>query len=305
MSVFRSIGIFLLPSLAAAQLSLTIATEQPTITSDEDFVVTATVSNPTGEDSFVDFGDRDSDYAIDLRDFAGAKVPESAYSRRLKHRVFAGSTRMVPFPSKATRSVQIDIEKFFDVPGPGVYTVQLSITDLRSNLLVVTVIPGSPAVAVRSSATPVSGAAVIGSSGAAKSNFSLKIDVDRSAVYVGKGIPVYAALRSAINVTIPSFSSGDSRLGIDVRGESRQPVAESERGRLRRASEARDLEIAPRISLSPRGPLTGQVDIAEYVDMSAPGNYSVQLYWTVPADLGGGEIRSNMLQITILPRGSK
>ena len=62
MKTFGVIALFLIPGLAAAQYTLAISTQHPAIQIDDDFIVSATVSNFSDEPGWIDFGDRDSDY---------------------------------------------------------------------------------------------------------------------------------------------------------------------------------------------------------------------------------------------------
>jgi len=295
---------FLIPSLAAAQLSLNIASDHPVIAMDEDFEVSATVSNVAGRQIWIAFGDYDTDYEIDLRDAAGNKVPESAYSRRLKSGITLGSTRLVPFPSDGVRSEKIDVAKFFDLPGPGAYTVQFSRLDLHSNVLVFTVLPGI-AHGDERAAKSVAPIAAIASSGAAGEKFSLRIEVDRSSVVTGKEIPVYTALTnlSAGKISMRAPDWIDSAAGFDLRDGDGNPVRETDYSRLRKSTQTPTADTGYRMTLTPNFRLQGQVDIAKYADLSAPGTYFLQFYWKAPAEVGGGEVRSNVLQITVRPKG--
>jgi hypothetical protein len=299
-------SLVLVPGLAAAQLSLRIAADHPIIAVDEDFEVTATVSNVSGLQGWIDFGDYDTDYEIDLRDAAGKNVPESAYSRRLKSSIIIGGARLVQFPPDGVRSEKIDIAKFFDLPGPGAYTVQLSRLDLHSNVLIVTVLPGITQADGRS-AKPVAPIAAIPSSGAGGENFRLHIEVDRVSVVAGKEIPVYTVLTNLSDgkVSIPVPYWVDSNAGIEVRNADGGTVADTDYSRLKKKAQAQQGEAVHRRTLTAKMQLQGRVDIAQYVDLSAPGIYFVQLFWKVPADLGGGEVRSNVVQITVRPKGSR
>lgn len=68
---------------------------------DDDFIVEATLTNPSDSQTMIDFAYAEEDYEIDLRDSSGIRVPESAYGRRAHSFGSVGSTRMVPFlPTK-------------------------------------------------------------------------------------------------------------------------------------------------------------------------------------------------------------
>jgi hypothetical protein len=306
MKAFRSLTMFLIPGLAAAQLSLKIATEHPIIAVDEDFEVTATVSNVAGRQLWIDFGDYEDDYKIDLRDTSGNKVAESAYTRRLRNSIKIGGTRLIQFPPDGVRSEKIDLAKFFDIPGPGTYTVEFSRLDMHSNVLIFTVLPGS-AHAGGPVTRQVSPAIVLASSGTAGGHFSLAIDVDRANVVAGKEIPVYTLLTNLSdgNVNIPVPHWVGSSAGIDVRDGEGNAVGETELSQFRKKVRAEQGETVHRRTMTGKMQLQSSFDIAQCANLTAPGTYFVQLYWKVPDDLGGGEVRSNTLQITVRPKGSR
>lgn len=132
------------------------------------------------------------------------------------------------------------------------------------------------------------------------------IEVDRSTVLVGKEIPIYTRLANLSGTTIyvPVTTTGLA-FGLDVRDAAGRPVAETEPGRERKDNAIRAQDTPDRFKMIPKFRVAGSVDLSNYLDMTSPGTYSVQLYWPVPEDFGGGEIRSNVLRITVRARNTQ
>jgi hypothetical protein len=53
-------------------------------------------------------------------------------------------------------------------------------------------------------------------------------------------------------------------------------------------------------SISPKFTVVGTLDLQYYVELSKPGTYAIQLWRKLPDSLGGGEIRSNVLALTVV-----
>jgi hypothetical protein len=55
------------------------------------------------------------------------------------------------------------------------------------------------------------------------------------------------------------------------------------------------------VQLKPNGSTTGTISVSMFSDLSRPGEYSVQVGWREPKELGGVELKSNRVKITVLP----
>jgi len=287
-----------------AGYTLNIATAEPVVKVHDDIFITATVTNPSDEPEWIDFGESANDYNIDVRDGTGNFVPESAYRRRLTRSVFTGG-RMLPMPPHKTVTASVDITKYFDFPeSPGTYAIQLSRHDLRSNVLIITVIPTLAANDLETFPEGTVALQPAASSGAAQKDFSLEIEVDRSMVFSGQTIPVYAFLinKSSRNISIPAPNSLDSEYGIEVRNAEGETMPATRAGRARKNAVAVIGDHKAQFLMLPGLHLSGEVDITRYVDLRPQGTCFVQLRWDVPEALGGGEIRSNVLKLSIRGR---
>jgi hypothetical protein len=203
-------------------------------------------------------------------------------------------------------STTIDIAKFVEIPSAGTYAVQLQTEpylgagSVTSNVITITVLSPYKTGPDR---RPNDGGNEVPSSGPLKDSFGLHIEADRAAALQGREIPVYAFLKntSAHEITIPSPNSWDSDYGVDVRDEKGAAKPETLARRERNKAAARIGGRTPQILTVPGSTFSGELDISQRVEMTAPGTYKIQLWWAVPQELGGGEIRSNVISIELLP----
>jgi hypothetical protein len=54
------------------------------------------------------------------------------------------------------------------------------------------------------------------------------------------------------------------------------------------------------VQLKPNESTTGTIPVSMFSDMSLPGEYSVQLGWREPKELGGVVVKSNTVKITVV-----
>jgi hypothetical protein len=55
------------------------------------------------------------------------------------------------------------------------------------------------------------------------------------------------------------------------------------------------------VPVKPNESLTATISVSMFSDMSRPGAYSVQVAWREPRELGGVLLKSNTVQITVVP----
>ena len=300
---------------AELPLSLTISAENTIVHADE-VNVTASLANMTDQAILLQGGGADVNYLLDVTDGTGKPAPESAYARRLKHSVrIVGHT--TPLGAGKSLSITIDIAKFFDLAASATYTIQLRRSlepylgggALASNTVTITTLPSSKPAGDQSpdslGTTPGAPNSVpTPSSGPAKDSFTLRIELDRATFTQGKEIPVYAFLTntSARQITVPSPGSWDSDYGVEARDEHGIIAPYTMGGRERSEQATRVGDRKPSLLTVPGHSFSGQIEIDKRVEMTVPGTYRVQLWWPVPGELGGGEIRSNVITIVIAPR---
>jgi hypothetical protein len=289
-------------------LSLTLSAPRTIIGATDDFIVVASVTNSSVSPVSLDFGSHSTDYAIELHDMAGRAVPDSAFGRRMKESVAGGGLGPL-LPSGGVRSVTIDISQFFDIPDPGTYTVKVSKAAgynhnrLESNVIVVTILPASaimaPAAAGPKGTQPAPSLAVAGS-GPASRHIGMVIEVDRDAIFVGKPLPVYVRLKNPppMDLSLPGGLGGYYR--FDVRradGESAPALACGTSQR-----EWQEPVGGPSAPPHAAAGQYGNLDVTKCFDMTETGTYFVQAWIKVPEQFGGGELRSNVISVTVKPR---
>jgi hypothetical protein len=286
--------------------SLIIGTVRPVVRQGDAIAVEVKVSNDSDESGWIDFGESASDYEIAMYDSEGKALRKSVYGQRMSRNVSLGS-RLVRFAPGAVRTLSLDVGTYFDLPGPGVYTIQLSRLQLRSNAVVVTVLPAE---LTQSGGGSNEGASLLSAAGApgdstsrgqARDGLSLHIDVDRATVVVGREIPIVTYLRNASpRALVFPFSVPELEYEFDIRNSKGELVPKSALRQARDAHLARFGSQKYPFSLQPGGGLSADIDVAKNFVLDAPGVYTVQSYWRVPDEAGGGEIRSNRLLITVL-----
>ncbi len=55
------------------------------------------------------------------------------------------------------------------------------------------------------------------------------------------------------------------------------------------------------IQLKPHDSVTSNLSVSMFTNMSRPGEYSVQVGWREPKELGGVVVKSNTVKITVTP----
>jgi hypothetical protein len=55
------------------------------------------------------------------------------------------------------------------------------------------------------------------------------------------------------------------------------------------------------VPVKPNEPLTATVSVSMFSDISRPGKYSVRVAWREPKELGGVLLKSNTVEITVVP----
>jgi hypothetical protein len=129
---------------AHAEHSLSVRADKEAYALGGQIEITAVLRNSSTAASWVDEPDERNYYVVELYGPGGNAVPKSAYYQRIQKGVTPGSG-MTPFAAGATFETRIDLARLFDLPGPGVYTVQLSHLSIRSNALLLTVLPSTSA----------------------------------------------------------------------------------------------------------------------------------------------------------------
>ena len=317
-SIMTLFGI--LSSANAASFSLAISTDRPTATAHDDIVIAATFTNLSNGVMFPNFGPDPVAFAVEMYDGTGKAVPDSAYMRRIKsaNTVLVSGSGPTILPG-ASRTVKVNVSELFDVPGPGAYSIQMTARDYglgeaRSNVILVTVLPA----AAGSVSEPPPPAIVTTpefphSSGPAGKHYSLEISADRKEVFAGSGIPIPVYVR--LNNTPPLDLALPPDIGFFTNADVRRADGKPVRPRITGPSGLVEREWAsggltggaqrPGQSsgqFSAGGQYGGGKDMAGFFDMSEPGTYFVQFWIKIPEQFGGGELRSNVLTFTVIPR---
>ena len=305
---FRSFALSALWALSAAVLlhaaAYTVSVTAPReIGEDDDLVITMTTANLSDDLGWID--DR---LEIDLRDAAGKAVPDSAHIARAKRGV-AVDQMIRPFSAHSEKIDHINLSDRFDISGPGTYTVTVSRSGITSAPVVVTILPVVHNAATLAAAEPTvsetqaRAVAAIASSGPRQRDLSLRIEADRVSVFAGAEIHLHAILANHSRETIQApFETFGSVFGAEVWGPCGEIVPESELTRSRRAFYADPANPTPSYPLLGGSDMSAEVELSRLADMKLPGTYSVQLYLKLPENLGGGEIRSNLVLLTVKPR---
>jgi hypothetical protein len=55
------------------------------------------------------------------------------------------------------------------------------------------------------------------------------------------------------------------------------------------------------VPVKPNESYTGTISVSMFSDMSRPGEYSVQVAWREPRELGGVLLKSNTVKMTVVP----
>jgi hypothetical protein len=200
----------------------------------------------------------------------------------------------------------VNLSERFNIPGPGTYTLTVSRAGETAAPLVITILPvlhSEAAPELPASEAQARAAAAVASSGPRQRDLSLFIETDRPSVFTDASIHLHAVLsnRSADTIRVP-FDSNGAAFGVDVRGPSGEQVPDSELTRFRKAFSADPAHALPRFPLERGAGISAEVELSALAEMKSPGTYSVQLYLKLPENLGGGEIWSNLLFLTVKPR---
>ena len=297
--------------LCAAPLSLSITAVRNAVLSGDEVFVTATLVNVTAGDVWIDKGQKESDYAIRVTGPAGRPAPESAHSIRLRKQIrISGHARQLVKGEEL--KLDVEVSRFFDLTVPGTYTIELELPALygpgavvRSNVLLLTILPANRDA---DAAPQTSGGSVGESSGPMAGELSLSIRTDRGTVFSGREIPVVATLinHSKRAISLPIVPA-ELYFKIDVRDAGGRAAAESAvslAGRQTELQQQDQLPSRPFVTPVSSGDHSwGEVDVAKLFDLTQPGDYTIQLGFDVPSDLGGGEIRSNRITVRVKRRG--
>jgi hypothetical protein len=209
-------------------------------------------------------------------------------------------------------SVNVEVTKYFNFSVPGTYSIELSRApasfpggELHSNELVVTVLPPVAGPAAAPYQQPEMKQRVAGpSTGPAARDLSLRIEMDWSSIGAGRQIPVYSVLTNisgrVITIAAPS-TLDDGYYGIDVRDQAGASMPEIPLSIARNKMIAQGTGRLDPHPLPSGGSWKSQTDLLNCVEIKSPGVYTIQFWIRVPEELGGGEIRSNELTLTVRP----
>jgi hypothetical protein len=272
---------------------------------DDDFLITVTLTRPD-EHGWYDYA-----YDIEIRDGAGQKVPDSTYGKRLRNSVFlsgGGLPGHHPLAPVGEAVTTFNLSPYFDIDKPGNYTVSVGQRGYAPGSLVITVLPvlagteattrqnGSGADA-RPVAPPAQGNAP------RTGDFSLTIAADREAPVAEADIHIVTLFNNPTKgtVAVPLISDGRGLI-FDVRGPDGRAVPETDEGRLTKALVADGTTKLGAFPLGAGSSFSMDTVINRLVDMTRVGTYTLQFYMTLPEELGGGEIRSNVISLTVRER---
>ena len=315
--LFSLVALFgILAPVQAQSFSLAISTEHPRVAAHDDIVIAATLTNLLDSYILTRFGPDPVFFPVEMHDGAGNPVPDSAFMRRVKdpHALtvrFGGHS----VPPRASKTVNVNINDLFDVPGPGTYSIQMAAKDdglgeAHSNIIYVTVLPPVAGSAPEAAQVPVAVPEFPHNSGPAGRRYSLDISADRTWAYAGSGIriPIYVTLNNPepFDFTLPRNIG--AFCNPDVRRADGKPARYRGPGENQWTSDLTEAALSAIRPAEKGGPVPagGQyanlIDLNGYFDLSEPGNYFVQLWIKIPDQFGGGELRSNVLTFTVKPR---
>jgi hypothetical protein len=286
------------PAAFGADWGLTLTTPRSVIGVDDDLLITVTLTVPD------EHGWSDTrPYEIEIRDNAGKNVPDSSWGARLKMSNAISINGSVPLLSpKGEKTRTINLSELFDIPGAGNYTVSVAQPGHAPRTLLVSILPvnGDPTTPTSSKLSAGGSPAGAPSTGPHSRDLSLDIKADRNTSFADTEVHVSAELanrtESPINVGFDGI--GD---GVDVAIHRLSGGSGSEAVSLRE-SYARLGRRPPTNPLRGGGQVGAYINLSERFDLTQPGTYSVQLYYKVPENQGGGEIRSNVITIAVRQR---
>lgn len=295
---------------ADLSLSLTMASEQKVVEAGDGIVLRAVLTNTS--DSEVAFGYSGSArFDLDLRATMpdGRPAPESKSARRQAADPMSAPSSWITdsLPPGGKVSWTFDAQGLVDVSAPGTYTLQVrwprkSPSPILSDFLLVTVTPapdgGGP------SAADVLRAANALHPKPSASPFSLTIDTNSSTIHAGQTIGIWYELANMLDRAI-TFAPGTMYpYAVEVRDQIGNTVPDRNANRLEKERIATGEGDPDLLRQHPEpfrmvGKSTGSLDLNHFVDVSKPGIYSVQLWKKLPVEAGGGEVRSNVIAITV------
>ena len=298
-------------------LSLAITTNRTVVTMGDNVQIQAVWKNTSEDEVPTGFTDDPRyDLRIEVITERGVGAPESKAAQRRKDNplLFRGPSHYRTdnmSPGQEQRE-SFDMEDFFDLSAPGVYSIQVfgsgTASLPRSNVLTVKVEAPPLPDHVANTALMLSLAEAAHPKSADSKLVSLTIDADQSAVSAGKHLTVFYEFTNRSNHTI-HFPPGAAppEFAVDARDEKGDLAPDKEpqkalRGRMSRGEEG-DPELAKAkgpagTDLKPGGIMTGAIDAARLVDLTVPGTFTIQIWRKLPKDTGG-EIHSNVLLIKV------
>lgn len=293
---------------ARGEYALSITANQDSYTHGNAIRITATVTNASSVDGWIDFGQNSNDYLVEMFDSINNPLKQTAYQRRIRRSsqsVTIGG-HMVSFAGRATVQTSVDLPRYIEIPGPGVYTVRLSRGALQSNLLELTVVPAPASPPVRQLSAQQLEARTRASAPTARNGLEVTISMDSSsAPHAGEvRLMTYLKNTSDRDITIP-FSNAEREFAPDIRNADDESAPYSELMQQQRAHAAQ-IGMPPHVlKLRAGGGMPGELNLGQMCNLTSPGSYSVQIDWAIPKEMGGGQLRSNILEFTIGPAAPK
>jgi hypothetical protein len=191
-----------------------------------------------------------------------------------------------------SREEEKTVGELYDLSKPGTYTIQASLMDpishllVKSNTVVVTVIESSSLGAATSQASPQ----------AIPPGVSLAISGPRRVMKAGSQVWLKVSLsnHSPENIGAPGDDSGFCAT-IDVYDEKGAAAPDTEFGRQCKQDMLTvkvTSDTGPIFVVRPGGTWTGKVEVTKLVDISRPGKYTIQMHY--------GRLLSNKIVVTEL-----
>ena len=134
-----------------------------------------------------------------------------------------------------------------------------------------------------------------------KAAFSVRAAAAYSEVKSGEEVYVKVTLTNNLNrlVTL-EFASPLCDYAMEVRDGDGNLLPETE---VKAKSECPQRATGAHgfVPVKPNESLTAAISVSMFSDMSRPGAYSVQVAWKEPKELGGVPLKSNTVQISVVP----
>ena len=267
--------------------------------------IRATLTN-TSEHSVVFGRGVGASFGVSVNTENGTSAPKTIYWKRFESSPLEASSGPLIVgtldPGKSV-SEDIDVDLFYDMNLPGTYHIEASWNDVRSNAIQVSVAPrlsGGVAPEAMISFNAAQAAARI-ITPASRWPLTLLITADEGTIHTGQGMHVQTGLANVSDRAIMIASDGAANdYAVEVRDEDGGKPRDRQINLLHKQRIlSGEFSTGARL-VSPSATIVGTIDISDYVDLSRPGAYAIQLWRRLPEEFGRGEVRSNVITVTVV-----